>query len=304
MELDLHKLNHFVMVAEELNFTRAAERLGIGQQALSASIRRLEADLDVFLFVRSTRQVKLTAAGDALLHESRALLAASRVSITRVQDAAALETNSLRVGYPPSIPPEMVADFTRAWRAEHPEHRLIFRSHWFDDIPDKVAAGELDVGLGRMFEATGNLEATTLGAGPLRLAVRADHRLAGRREVALAELNDERILDTFGPGWMSYRNRFGDFCRRAGFEPSYVDSPIKGVFGSEILEEVSIGVALVWEPAGPTASDGVVVIDLAPPLMVPVVALTSAHARSPSVVGFLALAAAVLRQRNDASFAP
>jgi Bacterial regulatory helix-turn-helix protein, lysR family len=67
MELDLRKLNHFVAVAEELNFTPAAERLGIGQQAQSASSRRLESELEVFLLVRSTRQVALTEAGGALL---------------------------------------------------------------------------------------------------------------------------------------------------------------------------------------------------------------------------------------------
>jgi LysR family transcriptional regulator, benzoate and cis,cis-muconate-responsive activator of ben and cat genes len=88
MELDLRKLTHFVALAEELNFTRAAERLGIAQQALSASIRRLEAELDVFLFVRSTRQVALTEAGGTLLDESRVLLAASRGALTRVREAA------------------------------------------------------------------------------------------------------------------------------------------------------------------------------------------------------------------------
>lgn len=86
MELDLRKLNHFVVLAEELNFTRAAERLGVSQQALSASIRRLEVELDAPLFVRSTRQVALTEAGATLLDESRALLAASRATLTRVAE--------------------------------------------------------------------------------------------------------------------------------------------------------------------------------------------------------------------------
>jgi DNA-binding transcriptional LysR family regulator len=300
MELDLHKLNHFVVLAEELNFTRAAERLGMGQQALSASIRRLEVELDAPLFIRSTRRVALTEAGSTLLDESRALLAAARATLTRVREANSVGAGSLRVGHPPSIPQEMVAEFTHAWRARQHARHLVFRSHWFDEIPDKVAAGELDVGLGRMFEAREDLEFTTLGAGPLRLAVRADHRLAGQREVALAELNHEQILDTFGPGWEVYRDRFVDFCRRAGFEATYVDSPVKGVFGSEILLEVAKGVAFVWEPAGPAASGGVVVLDLRPPLMLPVVAVTNPRARPPFVAEFLESAARALSAAGDA----
>ena len=287
MELDLRKLRYFVVLAEELHFTSAAERLGVGQQALSASIRRLEAELEAPLFVRSTREVTLTEAGTALLNESRALLTASQATLTRVREAGSVGNGSLRVGHPPSISRELLAELTRAWRTRQPERQLVFRAHWFDEIPDKVAAGELDVGLGRMVDSRDDLKLTNLGAQPLRLAVRADHRLAGRREVALSELNDEQILETFGQGWERYAERFLDLCRRAGFEARFVDSPVKGVFGSEIVLEVDYGVALVPEPAKRAEHDGVVVIDLQPPLMVPVVALTNPRAWSPFVGEFL-----------------
>ena len=101
-----------------------------------------------------------------------------------------------------------------------------------------------------------------------------------------------------------YRDRFVDFCRRTGFEPRYVDSPVTCVFGSEILLEVTIGVAFVWEPAGPAQSEGVVVLDLRPPLMVPVVAVTNPRPRSPFVGEFLESAAAVLSDCGDASADP
>jgi hypothetical protein len=173
-----------------------------------------------------------------------------------------------------------MGEFTRAWRARRPEHALVIRSHWFDAVPDKVAAGELDIGLGRMFEAAAHLGVVSLGERPLRLAVPVDHRLAGHREVSLTELNHERILETFGPGWEKYRDRFLDLGRRAGIQLRFVPSPVAGVFGSEILLETSIAVALVFEPAGPAAG-GVSVIDLRPPLMVPVLALTDPRIWSP-----------------------
>ena len=155
-----------------------------------------------------------------------------------------------------------------------------------------------------MFEEREGLELTNLGARPLRLAVPVDHRLAGRREVALAELNEEQILETFGQGWEKYRERFLDLCRRVGLEPRFVDSPVKGVFGSEILLQTTVGVALVFEPAGPAASDGVIVIDLQPPLMVPVMAVTNRRARSPLVTEFLTLAATVASESRDAPADP
>lgn len=86
-------------VADELNFTRAAERLGLGQQALSASVRRLEAELGVVLFERSPRQVALTEAGAAFLEEARVLLAASRVALSNVRQAASVETCSIELDH-------------------------------------------------------------------------------------------------------------------------------------------------------------------------------------------------------------
>jgi DNA-binding transcriptional LysR family regulator len=106
------------------------------------------------------------------------------------------------VGHTPSITTELVAEFAHAWRARPSEHHLVFRSDWFDEIPDKVAAGELDVGLGSMFEAREDLELVALGRRPLRLAVPVDDRLAGRREVALLSSTTNRSSKRSGPRQM------------------------------------------------------------------------------------------------------
>lgn len=122
LSIDLVKLGHFVALAEELNFTRAAERLGLGQQALSASISQFEAGLGVLLFVRTSRQVVLTDAGAALLREARPLLADARATLESVRIAASGEAQPLRVGYTPGVSRAMMLEHVAAWHVRHPQN--------------------------------------------------------------------------------------------------------------------------------------------------------------------------------------
>jgi DNA-binding MarR family transcriptional regulator len=83
--LELRQLYAFVAVAEELHFGRAAERLNLASSPLSRVIRKLEEEMGVILFIRNNRSVKLTAAGEALLESSRALLALAHLVVARVE---------------------------------------------------------------------------------------------------------------------------------------------------------------------------------------------------------------------------
>src|SRR5918999_4673400 len=96
--VDLRELRYFLAVAEELNFTRAAARLHVAQQALSAAIRELEQTLAVRLFTRSTRHVALTSAGEQLVPAARRILADVGEAVQLVQQAAAGGGGRLGVG--------------------------------------------------------------------------------------------------------------------------------------------------------------------------------------------------------------
>jgi len=103
MDAHLRDLRYFVAAADELNFTRAAERLHLSQPALSKQIRGLEAALRAQLFRRDRRQVELTAAGAALLTVARSLLQDWDEGVAIVADAAAAEARVLRAGTLTSI---------------------------------------------------------------------------------------------------------------------------------------------------------------------------------------------------------
>ncbi|MEA2675417.1 MAG: hypothetical protein QOI92_2609 [Chloroflexota bacterium] len=201
--MELRQLEHFVAVAEERNFTRAAERVVIVQSGLSASIRTLEAELGADLFVRSTRRVSLTAAGQALLPEARRTLASARAGRDAVAAVEGLQRGSLALGIsqvlPPSVDlPAVIADFQRAYPAI--ELRLS------QAAPSVQLAALREGGLDLCFiplrdPAGPDLAVTVLHDDRLVFACAPEHRLASRQRIQLAEIADEPFID-FPPEWI------------------------------------------------------------------------------------------------------
>ena len=142
-ELDLRLLRHFVAVAEELHFTRAAARLYVAQQALSRDIGRLERQLGVRLFVRTTRRVALTAEGQRLLVRARELLALHDQTLQELDDHhRPLLVDLLAEGHTP-------ARVLGAARRRAPKTELVARFHGgFGAALDLLVAGGLDVSPG------------------------------------------------------------------------------------------------------------------------------------------------------------
>src|SRR5262245_61131824 len=117
--MDLHHLRHFVAVAEELHFARAAQKLGMAQPPLSQSIMRLEESLGAKLLERGGRQVRLTPAGAALLGEAREILARASLAERTVHRVASGEIAQLDIGFVPMsttrILPQAILKFRKAW---------------------------------------------------------------------------------------------------------------------------------------------------------------------------------------------
>jgi DNA-binding transcriptional LysR family regulator len=201
--VELRHLEHFVAVAEERNFTRAARRLHLVQSALSVSIRSLEHELDTQLFERTTREVRLTDTGRILLPEARRTLDAAASAQAAVLDARSGLRGTLRLGVMQMITTVDVGSLIARFHRERPLVDIQPRTS-----PSGSAGLISDVRRGALNAAfvsisdpgLSGLTATTLASEPVLLACLPDHPLAHRAVVSISEVAEEPFVD-FTPGW-------------------------------------------------------------------------------------------------------
>lgn len=225
--MELRHLRYFVAVAETLSFTRAAERLHIGQPPLSMQIRDLEAEIGAQLFERSRRKVELTEAGRRFLAHAQAILARAGHAADEARRAAQGEIGELRVGFTSSLPfSEMLPDLLSAFRRAHPQVDLQLHELFTVAQFRALAAGELDVGLVRVEESAAppGIALREIGRDPLNLVIHAAHVLAGRERVSMAELAGEGFI-TFPPGTgTGLPDKLRELAQAAGYEPRIVQT--------------------------------------------------------------------------------
>jgi DNA-binding transcriptional LysR family regulator len=191
MDLDLRKLRYFAAVAEHEHFGRAAEQLYIAQPVLSRQIRALERELGCVLLERTTRNVRLTAAGEQLRQEAAALLVEAADATRRVHQAARGSTR-LVVGFAPGL---SVAGAVRSFETEHLGVDIhLLRLNWYEQA-ETLRDGRADVGyLRRPFDAAG-LTVKNIGSEPSVACLPADHPLAAKPRLLQADLASQTTLD-------------------------------------------------------------------------------------------------------------
>jgi DNA-binding transcriptional LysR family regulator len=194
MDPHLRDLRYFVAVAEELNFTVAADGLHISQPALSKQIRTLESTLRVRLFDRNRRRVSLTDVGAALLPEARSLLQAWDETLAIVADAAASDARRLRVGTLTSIGREIYPGVIDRFAKHQPDWQVELKSFGWGDPTAGLADGATDVAfLWLPVEASG-ISHRVLVSERRFVALSCRHHLAQRRSVAFADIIDEAFV--------------------------------------------------------------------------------------------------------------
>ncbi|HEV3355613.1 MAG TPA: LysR family transcriptional regulator [Pseudonocardiaceae bacterium] len=197
--METRQLEVFVAVAEELSFTRAAQRLFAVQSSVSSAIRALETELHTTLFDRSTRRVALSPAGAAFLPEAKAALEAVERAKAVVQEATDGLRGSIRIGILASIDvldlPGLLGAFHR--RYPHVDIRVAVSMTGSTGHADDVRHGRLDVALLGLPPADlAGLRTIVLATRPFVALLPAGHPLAGRAELSLADLAEERFVDT------------------------------------------------------------------------------------------------------------
>ncbi|WP_109030595.1 LysR family transcriptional regulator [Streptomyces rubrogriseus] len=184
--MESRSLRYFVAVAEELNFARAAERLGISPPPLSRAIRRLEAELGVALFERTTHSVTRTPAGDVLLAEARVALDALEAAGRRARRAAGGPKLVLAVKADGDA--GLLEPILARYASEPGSVPVAVRLCGWQEQPRLLRAGEADVALVHApFDGTG-LDTETVAAEPRVAVLAAGHPLAARDRLELADL--------------------------------------------------------------------------------------------------------------------
>jgi DNA-binding transcriptional LysR family regulator len=242
------RLAYFAGVARTEHVTRAARELNVPQSTLSRAMVRLEQDLGVDLFARHGRTVSLTTAGRTFLASVERALAEIERAAEEVRADADPATGKVTFGFLHTLGAETVPGLLHAFRADHPRVRFSLVQDYNEAMLERLRTGELDLCLTSPVPDAPDLAARRLDEQRLRLVVPADHRLAARRRIRLAEAVEENFV-TLEPGY-GLRRITDDLCREAGFEPriAFEGEEAETLRG---LVAAGLGVALLPPPTVP-----------------------------------------------------
>ncbi|WP_104063620.1 LysR substrate-binding domain-containing protein [Arthrobacter sp. 4R501] len=192
--MELRQLRYFLVVADELHFGRAAERLHITQPPLTVAVRRLERELGVQLFDRTTRRVALTAAGEAFKDRVQAAVADLDDAAGDVADVAAGKSGKIRVGFVSSASYTAVPEAIRAFRQHRPRINLVLNPLTSGEQIEQLLDGSLDLGLIRDPGDVPGLNLELLSTEDLVVVLPDSHRLAAAEEVRPQDLEGEPMI--------------------------------------------------------------------------------------------------------------
>ncbi|MEU9182586.1 LysR family transcriptional regulator [Streptomyces sp. NPDC048550] len=235
--MELRQLSYFVTVAEELHFGRAADRLHIVQSAVSQQVQRLERELGADLFDRSPRHVRLTSAGERLLPEARAVLAAAERA-----RAAVRGRTSLRLGTSTGLG-EHLDRALGELAVLAPDTAVQLVSAGTRDRLEQVADGRLDAAFVRSLEPAPGVRILPLWEDPLVVALPAAHPLARQTELAIADLAGLELCITARHNNPALVDLVIGACHSAGFEP--LPGPVSGSL-QDTLATIGAGAIPMW----------------------------------------------------------
>jgi DNA-binding transcriptional LysR family regulator len=270
---DLRRLRYFLAVAEERNFTRAAERLHVAQPALSRQVRTLERELGVELLRRTTHDVELTEAGRELASRGAAVVAAADELWARARSFGAGEVGRVVVGYGTSVGYETAPRLLAEVGERLPGLEVVTRVLPLAAIVDGVREGSVDAGIVRCPPAVAGLRVQVVRREPQGVLMQRDHALASREAVALAALASEPVLLHPRDANAGHYDVVVSLLNAAGVEPEIV---LRDVAFDAAQAPVASGraIAIVGAPAGAAAPPELTWRPLDPPATIDIAVLT------------------------------
>jgi DNA-binding transcriptional LysR family regulator len=191
-KMDLRQMRYFIMVAEELSFSRAAERLKMSQPPLSQEIRKLEEELGVQLFHRTKRVVELSDAGKIFLEEARCTLLQVDRTIKMTQLTYEGKIGLLKIGFVDST--EIVIDILKKFRERFPNIHLVLREMTTEQQLKALHEKQIQIGFFRSKQSNKVLNSEICSEESLRLVLHENHPLASLSEISIQSLIDEPFI--------------------------------------------------------------------------------------------------------------
>jgi DNA-binding transcriptional LysR family regulator len=244
--VELRHLRYFVAIADELNFTRAAQRLRVAQPALSRQIRQLEEEIGVLLLERNRRGVSLTDAGRTFLAKARTVLENSSDAVRAAQAAGQGGGGVLNIGYVWGLFHSLVPPLLAKFRLKHPNTSVNLFDLTATQQSKLLLDGQLDAGfIGFGQEANREqLSRVCVGNCDFIAVLPAAHRLARKRSIDLQSLANEMFIAVSEESYPGAAEIIRNACTEAGFQPKILQAAERG-FTILGLVAANCGVALL-----------------------------------------------------------
>jgi DNA-binding transcriptional LysR family regulator len=257
--MELRHLRYFVGVAEDLNFTKASQRLRVAQPALSRQIRQLEDEVGSPLFIRDRKGVNLTKAGESFLRDARGILAQSDQALKSAQQSGKADGGTLNLGYVWGLFHSVVPAAVGRFRQQYPASVIHLLDLTATEQVSGLEKGSIDAGfIGFADEAdTAGLQRKQIGECQFVVAIPERHSLAKTRKIDLASLAGELFLAISDDNYPGAAKWMREACARAGFRPRIVQAAGRGhiLIG---LVAAGCGMALIPQPLEALPHPGVV----------------------------------------------
>lgn len=242
--MELRQLRHFLALADELHFGRAAQRLALTQPPLSQSIQKLERELGVRLFERTRRRVALTHAGKAFLDEARPLLARAGGAVERARRAGRGETGRLAVGFLANTAYTLLPLVLREFAQRFPQVTLELRELTQPQQFEALRRENIDVALLRPPVEDPELASQVILEEPFVAALPSGHALCALRRIPVLRLAGEPFVMYPRQPSLVFHHQVMEICLRSGFSPR-VAQEVSQTHTVVALVSAGIGVALV-----------------------------------------------------------
>lgn len=244
--MEINRARAFLAVAEELHFGRAAERLHIAQPPLSRMIRTLEEELGAELFVRSPRNVSLTAVGEALVEPARELVMQSERIVHLVRRVQRGETGHVRLGFSGASVNSIVSRLVHNVHEDRPDLTISLQGAQLSHPGlERLRSGALDAIVGRWDVLPPEVDSCVVAREQLLIALPEGHRLTSQDALAAADVAQEPWIVLPGGSGATLSSRLHELAQLGKFVPRIVETAADSAT-QLLMVDAGIGIALTF----------------------------------------------------------